>query len=67
MIKIVTTSHRGRALKNAIANRINPEFVEDLALNPEQIREGAYARITDVLYRKKLRAAVAAYIEEHHE
>jgi hypothetical protein len=57
MIKIVTTNHRARALKKALADRIDPKFVEDLALASDLIREGAYERI-EPGYRKRLRAAV---------
>lgn len=64
MIKIVTHGHRARALKKALSDRINPDFVEDLALNPPEIREAAYARI-EPLYRKRLRAAVERYLEDH--
>ena len=66
MIKIVTHGHRARALKKALNDRINPDFVQDLAMNPPEVREAAYERI-EPLYRKRLRAAVDAYVAQHPE
>lgn len=66
MIKIVTTNHRARALKKALNDRIDPKFVEDLALQTPEIREAAYERI-EPLYRKRLRAAVDRRLVAMHE
>lgn len=63
MIKIVTHGHRARTLKRVLSDRIDPNFVEDLALNSPEIREAAYERI-EPLYRKRLRAAVDKKLEQ---
>lgn len=63
MIKIVTHGHRARTLKRVLNDRIDPKFVEDLALNPPEVREAAYERLVPS-YRKRLRAAVDKRVAE---
>lgn len=57
---IIVKPRRAHVLKRTIQNRLNPDFVEDLALNNEHVRQGVYGQIKDPLYLKRLKAAVEA-------
>lgn len=62
-IKIVTHGRRAHVLKRVINDRIDPDFVEDLYLNPEHVREGVYSQIKDPLYKRRLKAEVQKRID----